>query len=119
MSSGYSTTPVAYDNHEFVKPTDGSSWVRFTILEGDSDLAGIGASTRLFRNTGVIVCQVFIQAGKGSKPALDIIDVLTTLWSGASFNGITCRAASVARVGTDEGWYQVNLSIPYYWDNIM
>lgn len=114
----YTDNPVAQENHEFTPPTDGTPWVRLNIIEGDSDIAGLGGAARLFRNTGVIICQVFTQEGKGTKEALDIADVLETLWSGASFNGITCRASSVARVGASGGWYQVNITTPYYWDDI-
>lgn len=118
MDAEYATTVVAYDNHEFTPPNDGSSWVRLTVVEGESNIAGLGDSQRLFRNVGVIICQIFVQDGKGSKAALDIADILETIWGGASFNGITCRASSVTRVGADNGWYQVNVSTPYFWDNI-
>lgn len=118
LADNYVTYPIANENHEFSPPEDGTPWVRLFIVEGASDIAGLGGSTRLFRNTGIIVCQIFIQEGKGTKDALDIADVLDTLWSGASFNGITCRASSVTRVGTSDGWYQVNITTPYFWDNI-
>jgi hypothetical protein len=46
-------------------------------------------------------------------------DTLAAVWRGVSVNGITFRAPSLFPVGSlgNEGWYQINLDIPYYWDN--
>lgn len=110
----YSKTEIGYENKKFT-PVSGTAWVRISIQEADSNLAGLG-SKRLFRNIGIISVQVFTAIGEGTKEANEIAESILGIFNGVSFDGITCRATSIDRVGETNGWYQLNATTPYYWD---
>jgi hypothetical protein len=108
-------TPVAYPNVPFSKP-NASPWVRLTVMSGSAFLAGI---PRYFRHPGVIDIQVFVPEGVGSKDALLLADQAAAVFRVASFNGVVCRTPYVVPAGTNDGWYQVNVSVPFQRDEAL
>jgi len=114
LAANYTDTGIAYENKEF-DPVSGAAWIRATIQEADSSVAGLG-STNLYRNPGIISIQVFTKLGGGTKEGNDIAESIVSIFNGATFDGINCRASSIDRVGESEGWYQLNVTTPYYWD---
>ncbi len=114
FSSGWLDTSIAYENVSF-SPEEGTPWVRLTILDADSRQVSMG-STKLYRNNGVIVVQIFVPENTGTGDARSMADQVAAIFRGTQFNGITCRAPSPRRVGTANGWYQLNVSIPFFFD---
>lgn len=109
------TTEVLYDNMTRV-PERGTPWVRLTINEGQSNIIGI-ADTNLYRNLGVIIVQVFVPEGQGTASARQLADQAAAIFRGAQFgSGITCRAPQLANIGVIDGWYQINVSVPFFRD---
>lgn len=114
-------TKVAFQNVEFNKPKNGESWVRFNILQGGGNQASIGAAVRQYRHVGVITVQVFVKENGGSRAAKSLCDSAGNIFRGKSFedDNIVCRAPGITEVGSDDGWYQVNVDIPFYWDEFV
>jgi hypothetical protein len=110
------STPVAWPNVTYT-PTIGTSWVRFQVLDGETEQVDFGASTKSFRSMGIISVQVFAPDNTGETAALTIADTVAGIfrnWCGAT---VRCRAASIKDIGPDgNGWYQVNVSAPFQRD---
>ena len=91
---------------------DKGAWCRLTINHGVSMTAGIG-SAPCVRRTGLIDIQVFTPEHKGSSPAAKLADRLAEHWEYWQKGHISTQAASVRRIGSSDGWYQYNVSIPF------
>lgn len=111
--------PVAYENAAFTQPA--TTWARFSIVEGDRDNLGIGNNET--RTVGILYLQIFSAPDGGTKKAreaadklADIFDNQTFAWNGNQ-NGVIMRRVSLQTIGkTQEGWYQQNASIPFWFD---
>ena len=115
--AGWNGPPVAYDgtrNSPAVNQAIAtkSDWVTLTINHGASITAGIG-SDPCVRRTGLIDIQVFTPEHKGSSPAAKLADKLAEHWEYWQKGHISTQAASVRRIGSSDGWYQYNVSIPF------
>ena len=91
-------------------------WVRLTILDGDTEQASIGGPTSLYRHFGIIAVQVFVKEQTGTAKARQLADTVASIFRGQKFNGILCRSPAVQRVGVIEGWFQINVNVPFQWD---
>lgn len=113
MKANWTETGLAYENVDFTPPTN-ESWVKIHVIEGDSvkhDLI-----TRV-RSIGLVDIQIFTPLLGGAQEARRLAGLLMPIWNRAQVGGIMFRTPSVQRVGdTKDGWYQVNFSVPYYWD---
>lgn len=108
--------PVAYPNMDFT-PTAGTSWVRVTMLPGESHQAAIGA-TRLWRNSGVMIVQCFVPLAGGEEAALTLGDSVATAMRGVTVSGLRLKATGLHRVGVDGQWLQYNADTPYEYDDV-
>lgn len=104
-----STTEIAWDNVPFTPPA--TAWVRLSILPGESFNAALGATA--VRHPGVIVVQIFTPEDTGTAQARTLAQSAANVFNNARFSGIRCRAAGIFRVGTFDGWYQMNVNIPF------
>lgn len=98
------TLQAAIDNKD--------SWVRLTINHGDSVTACIGDGPKV-RRTGLIQCQVFTKLDRGSRPAALLADSLAAQLEYWQSGKLETQAASVQRVGPDDGWYMYLLNVPF------
>ena len=113
FSSSRPNVEIAWENVHF-EPNNGKPWVRFTITEGESFQSAI---TPEFRHPGVIIVQVFTPDGQGDGEARAIADDVVSAFQGVTDAGIIYRAGSVNVIGADgNGWYQINVSIPFQYD---
>ncbi|MFG6139508.1 phage tail terminator-like protein [Halomonas sp. B23F22_10] len=111
------SAPVAFDSVPIgpsVKAAQDAKepWVRCVIQHGDSRTAGIG-SQPCVRRTGLIMCQVFTAERIGSATAAQLADSLAEhlqYWQSGQFS---TQAASVRRVGPQDGWFQYNVTTPF------
>lgn len=111
-------TPVDWANVQFDMPANGS-WARFRILDGDSNQLTIGATTNSHRHVGVIVVSLFTELGKGDATIIALADIVADgfrNWIGSYSH---CRQPSIKEIGPDgQGWYQINVSIPFSRDEL-
>lgn len=115
--SAWTEPTTEYDNEKFTKPND--IWARFVVNFGDENQLDIGDSLHSFRTEGVLTIQFFAPPESGSITVLAKADTCAGYfrnWCGAT---VTCRGASVRRIGNDElGWYQVNVVVPFKVDEL-
>lgn len=109
--------PTHYDNDgTFEKPQDGARFVRFNILLVGTFQVETGASNR-YRTTGLAVVQVFLPIGKGDKKNWILVDKIVAAFRGAEDTGVQFKTPSPLPVGRDGGYYQVNVELPFYFDD--
>lgn len=109
--------PVAFDNVQTqpsVQAAIGAKapWVRLTINHGDSLTAGIGSSPCV-RRTGLVQCQVFTAERIGSSQAAQLADSLAAHLEYWQQGSLETQAASVQRVGPQDGWFMYLASVPF------
>lgn len=114
LADNYSTTPVAYANVPFTPPT-AQPWVRLTINTGLGAVAGHsgdGFGLTIF-DLGLVSVQVFTPDGEGTKNNWEIVDEIIPIYENTRFDGILVNAATVNQAGTNNGWYQTNITLPF------
>lgn len=115
LQDNWSTTIIKFENVPFNVPTDKSSWIRLTIIDGESnqiDLAG------LHRRVGIIVISIFTQKDSGTATAKTYADTIASIYRGTRFGNVVCYSPTIIRVGTTEEWHQLNVKIPFYCDEV-
>jgi len=116
-----STTPVAYPNEAFTPPAD-ASYVVLSIKADDAfqvEISGPGAHSR---HPGLIFIMIFSPPDRGNNAALALADTAAAIFrrnSSTFVDGrILYRQPSIETIGiTDEGWFHVNVVIPYVRDS--
>ena len=97
----------------------GSPWVRFTIQNGQAFAAAIGGDPLMYRSPGVVFVQVFTKSGIGTAIGAGLADKVAAIFRGKRLTGgIHCQAPTVTRIGRDGSWFQFNVSIPFYRDEV-
>lgn len=85
-------------------------WIRATILNGD----GITATFKddVIR-TGILAIQIFTARNVGERPAALLADSLIDQLEHYRSGGLKLRQANPGGGVPDDGWHQLNLSIPF------
>jgi len=111
LNTGWTTTAIAWDNVPYI-PTPGTSWIRCTILPGDSEALEFGRDA-LCDYSGIIDIGIFVPQATGSATARGYADTLKALFHLVEFGSIDCKEASVQNLGIDDGWYHLAVTIPF------
>lgn len=112
--------PVFYGNVE-ANTSQKRPWLRLVVITGDSDLAGLGGGTqRMWRTVGAVVVQIFVAVNFGEKIARQYADKVAAIFRGTRIGDLHFRAPSLIVIGAQPGgaWYQLNVNIPYYRDEL-
>jgi hypothetical protein len=64
---------------------------------------------------GQILITIFTRMDVGSDIGRDVADDLFSIFNAVVFHGITTGAVSLIEVPPNNGWYQLNFSVPYRW----
>lgn len=117
QSNWGTTTRWTTDGDVGFDPPNNAAWVRVSVRDGDSEQVSLGNTPR-FRHYGTIIIQVFVRRDSGSRLAKTHADTISAYYRNSTFGTPTiyCRAPYITNVGEREGWYQVNVNIPYQWD---
>ena len=107
---------VHYDNEKGFEQPEGT-WIRFSIIDGESVQASLGSSKR-HRSFGVAVAQIFTKIGIGDKEAREIADLIVTAFRSTTEDSVTYRTPYITVLGRVEDQLQVNVTIPYYIEDI-
>lgn len=119
LSSQIGDTPIDWPNASFSPPDPPSIWLRLSILDGESFQTTIGAETNVHRSVGIIIVQIFGPANEGDKDTLAMADTVAAIFRNWCGTTVRCRAATVKAIGPDgQGWYQVNVSVPFKRDEL-
>lgn len=111
--------PTEYPNEPFTRPVPPALWARFNVLEGDENALDIGSTTKSFRTVGLLSIQLFAPSDKGSVDILTQADTIADIFRNWNGDTVTCREAKINKIGnTEDGWYQVNVTVPFKTDYI-
>ena len=112
--TGIPASDVDYPNSpKPFNPAGRAIWARLADIPALSSTPEIGLSPKV-RRTGLIVVQQFVPSYKGTLAITRAADALVQHFEFFSEAGFDCYAASATTVGDDgNGWYQVNIQIPY------
>lgn len=114
-------TPVQYGNLSVLKqgaqtiatPYKGKAFVRLNIIGGVSEQREV---TRSITNiNGQISVTVFTAQDLGTQLSRTLVDEIFPIFNAVVFNGITTGPATVRELPPNNGWYSVNINIPYVW----
>jgi len=114
-----SNTSLAIPNRNFTKPAE-LPWVRLSYQTDIATSIEIGKGQH--RHPGTVFVQVFTPEDQGDKPALVLADEAALIFRGkqvsSGANGrIIFRTPMIRAIGvTDDGWFQVNVVIPFIRD---
>ncbi len=114
-------TPIAYENEVFTPPQD-APYVSLVVRPDDAFQHEIGSTKVTFRQPGLIFVMIFSPPDKGNNAALVLADTAAEIFrrQSTSFTDgrILFRAPSITPIGiTDEGYFHVNVVIPYIRDS--
>lgn len=114
-------TPIAYENEVF-NPPDNAPYVSLVVRPDDAFQHEIGSTQVTFRHPGLIFVMIFSPPDKGNNASLVLADAAATIFrrQSTSFTDgrILFRAPSITPIGiTDEGYFHVNVVIPYIRDS--
>lgn len=116
-------TPVAYPNANFDKPNPAADWARIAVDGNVAANVGFGAGLRT-RDEGLIFIQIFALPGEGTAGANDHAQFAVDAMQNKRFArsgelDVRTRKAVTRRVGnTSDGYYQVNVTIPFEYDEV-
>lgn len=113
FSDNFSACPVAWPNESFVTPSQ-TAWARFNVMDNVSAYDGIGTGAPI-RRDGMVIVQVFTPADTGTAESEQIADSIKSALEGLVSNAIHFGAANRRPIGNYDGWYQVNVTIPYFY----
>lgn len=116
-----STTPVQYGNVSLLKkghesiptPYKGNSFVKLSIVGGTSEQREVTRSITTIN--GLLNINVYTSQDMGSQLARGIVDEIFPIFNAVVFNGITTGPATVRELPPNNGWYVMNISVPYTW----
>ena len=115
------STPVQFSNMTLLKkgnegvrtPFTGPTWVRLNLIGGQSVQQEVTRAITTIN--GIINIGVFSTQDIGAKMVIDIVDEIFPIFNAVVFNGIRTGAANVREIPPNNGWYQMNITVPYKW----
>ena len=121
-SQGNELTPIAFDNVKF-KPPSNNEWVGCTIVHGLSSQISLGNSP-IVRSVGVVIIQIFTDAGSGSSRALQLADKAGDIFRArrltiSANESILFREPNFVRFGVTDNIFSGNLNVDFWRDEII
>ena len=110
---------VQYDNQASVTPNK-IPWVRFMVKLATANQKSIGSvASRRFRKTGICMIQIFVPLGEGSGLADYIAGKIENAYTGVTKSGgIVFQTPLIYEGKRSDGWWQVNVNLPFYSDRL-
>ena len=122
------TTPVRYENVEFVPP-EGASWISVAVKESDSRKITLGSGAQVRRTIGTIFVEIFTPVGGGSGVARGYADTIKGIFRDYRVSGLhtygdgdvwvkgeVCYTNSGTGVPATAQQYQIVVGIPFRYD---
>ena len=118
LAAAWTTTPIRYENVPFGATS--SPYVALFVIDGEGQQISLGTPA-LRRWVGIIMIQVFVPQDTGTQLAKGYADTIGAIFDRAQFSSgnsgtIRCRVPSIQSIGIQNGWHQINVSIPFIRD---
>ena len=119
-TSRFGAAMVALENQPFDTDID-EPWVRLSVRHFDAEQETMGAAgNRQFLRSGSVIVQVFVPYGLGVTRAQQIAQQVRDLYEGealpvigADTERLRFFAGSTIEIGQSDGFYQVNVELPF------
>lgn len=114
-------TPIAYENEVFTPPAN-ASFVKLFVKPDTAFQYEIGSTKVTFRHPGLIFVMIFSPPDQGNAASLVLADNADAIFrrQSSSFTDgrILYRTPTITPIGiTDDGYFHVNVVIPYIRDS--
>lgn len=106
-----------YENMPFTRPED-TMYAKFTIIPGGTQQQSLGAPTKRFRSTGLLIVSVFVPLETGDQDVVQKCDAIALSFASKTYQSVVFNTPSVIRVGRVDKWWQYNVSCPWYLDKL-
>lgn len=113
LNDNWNTTEIAWPNVDF-KPATGTAFISLNILDSEAYNAQLGSGRQ--RYEGVILIRIFVPAGSDLLTARTYADSISTIFNNQSFSGVVCGVGRREVGPIENGWAQLNLITPFYFD---
>lgn len=91
-----------------------ASWVRLVVVDRPSDQESLGpVGGRKYRRRAWVAIQIFTPSNQGVAGALQLADQARDVFEGLSLSGLDFVDGQVNRVGDVPPEYQVNVIVPF------
>lgn len=113
--------PLLYDNVDGERPAQPTTFGRVTVRFMSGQKASLGGTSggRLFRREGLLYVQIFTPHGRGPGPADAIAQALVAAIEDPGATGnIWFRDVGAQEIGSDGGYWQVNVTARFQFDRI-
>jgi hypothetical protein len=102
--------PIHRPNHPFKAPAN-TLWIRPTVLMADTEEGEIG-DVGVSEQVGALIVQTFAPLETGSQKSNQMAVFLGNLFRRKDISGARFGEPTIREIGSDGGFYQVNVSIP-------
>lgn len=116
ISDNWTVTPIKWPNVAF-EPGTASAYIEPWIVNGTSYQASLGRPA-IWRHPGSLSINIRVRPQVGMGVAKTYADTLAILFRAWCASGITFGAPRIRQVGDIDGWYLLNLQIPFERDEI-
>jgi hypothetical protein len=115
FATNWTTTPIKYEGAPFAEQH--VPHVALFIRYGDRSQVSLGNNPTI-RSVSVIIVQIFVLRETGTALAKTYADSIAAIFDRVQFmtadnNLISCQTASIEQADETEGFFQMNVSIPY------
>jgi hypothetical protein len=116
--------PVVYDNAPIPSAVTGNSsqpWIRAAIRTTTTEqtaMGGSGPDSHRYRIRGTLLLALFDASEKGDGVLLELADRIVNTFRSVTVQNVVFRTPNVTTVGRIGGSWQVNVSCPFYSDEV-
>ena len=115
LFTSYSATPVYWSNKKF-NEEDTPEYIHPIIQSGQTNIISVAGNSTSYRRFGIVMFQIFVPKGSGTKRPRQIAHKLTPLFIKNKIDDITFLNADFMSVGDVEDKFQCNMILGYQWD---
>lgn len=102
--------PVIHPNEQFTG--EATEWIRLTIQPAKGEIRTLGFES--FRYTSLLYVQIFVLPDSGSGRSMELVNEVTNLLRAKTLLGLTFKVPKYHDIGTNKGWYQINVVTEFY-----
>jgi hypothetical protein len=115
LRDNWTFTEIDWDNVRF-NPTRGTAWIRCRVDWSASESRAAGPRVH---SEGFVLISIFVPAEQSVIPGVSLAEEVHRLFSLWQVGDLTMRAAHTERVGQVKEWYQLNVVVPFYYNECM
>ena len=110
------TAAVEYENQDTIDPsTRTAPYVKLSLRLTTNEQISFNPTPRT-RQRGAVQVDIYVKKGNGSKPAYDISDMVSNLFTRQNISGIVFETSSTLTPLDVAGWFRLTVRSPFYMD---